>query len=613
MTFSELAKYLERLEATPSRLEITRILAELFKKAEVEEIDKIVYLVLGTLAPNYKGIVFNMADKLVIQAVAKAYGRNTQDVILEYKKTGDLGQVAEEFAGNSKSEIRNPKQITILQIYNDLNKIAQDEGEGSVERKVDKMAELLNKVDSLSARYLTRIPVGKLRLGFSDKTIIDALSWMETGGKSKSKKIGEAYNILPDVGLLAKNIKRMGIDKACKNVSPVVGIPVLPMLAQRLKSPKEMIEKMGEVFVEPKFDGLRVLIHYKKLQTSKSTNIQATNKLKNLKTEKLKNKNAKSLSNQVTIPLVKAFTRNSNDVTDMFPEIQRIGEFVKCDEVILDSEAVGMDPEMKRLLDFQTTMKRRRVHQIGLTASAIPLRFQIFDVLYKDGVNLMDLPYEKRRSVLEKIFTDNKLFVVDEKIKTDDPEVINSEYRRRIKEGLEGVIVKKADGQYVAGRTGWRWVKMKQEEAAEGKLSDTVDCVVMGYTVGRGKRAGFGVGQFLVGITSDSKSNGKILTLTKIGTGLTDEQFRELKTRLTKLEVKEKPREYEAHKNYTPDYWVEPKLVVELAGDDLTKSPTHTSGYALRFPRLVNFRDDKSVAEATTLQEIKTLFGMQGR
>ena len=149
------------------------------------------------------------------------------------------------------------------------------------------------------------------------------------------------------------------------------------------------------------------------------------------------------------------------------------------------------------------------------------------------------------------------------------------------------------------------------------EIADTVDCVVMGYTVGRGKRAGFGVGQFLVGVISksDSKSKwgNKILTLTKIGTGLTDEQFRELKTRLTKLEVKEKPREYEAHKNYTPDYWVEPKLVVELAGDDLTKSPTHTSGYALRFPRLVNFRDDKSVAEATTLQEIKTLFGMQGR
>ena len=616
MTFSELAKYLERLEATPSRLEITRILAELFKKAEVEEIDKIVYLVLGTLAPNYKGIVFNMADKLIINALASAYKTGNDKVVEIYKKEGDLGIVAEKFAirdtGQDKRKL--PKSTT-SEVYDKLMQIAQDEGEGSVERKVDKMAELLNKVDSLSARYLTRIPIGKLRLGFSDKTIIDALSWMETGGKSKSKHIGEAYNILPDVGLLAKNIKRMGIDKACRNVTPVVGIPLLPMLAQRLKSPTEMIEKMGEVFVEPKFDGLRVLIHYKKLQTSKSTNIQASNKLKNLKTEKLKNKNAKSLSNQVTKPLVRAFTRNSNDVTDMFPELMEIGNYINVDEAIFDSEAVGMDPEMKKLLDFQTTMKRRRVHQISLTAKAIPLRFQIFDILYRDGESLINLSYEDRRDILEKTFSENKLFVVDEKVRTKDPEVINEQYRKKIKEGLEGVMVKKVDAEYLAGRTGWRWVKMKQGEEAVGKLSDTVDCVVMGYTVGKGKRAGFGVGQFLVGVIgkseSKSKWGNKILTLTKIGTGLTDEQFRELKTRLTKLEVKEKPREYEAHKNYTPDYWVEPKLVVELAGDDLTKSPTHSSGYALRFPRLVNFRDDKGIGEVTTVGEIKNLFQLQ--
>lgn len=593
MTFSELAKYLERLEATPSRLEITRILAELFKKADVEEIDKTVYLVLGTLAPNYKGIVFNMADKLVIQAIAKAYRQELQDVVREYKKTGDLGNSASFLAENSKLKVQSSK-LSVVEIYRELLEIAQDEGGGSVERKIEKLAELLREVDPLSGRYLVRIPIGNLRLGFSDKTIIDALSWMETGDKSKSKNIGEAYNILPDVGLLAKNIKKMGIDKACKNVSPVVGIPVLPMLAQRLKSPAEMIEKMGVVFVEPKFDGLRVLIHYRKLRKEEI--------------KKQGNKKEDSELDQ-NDDLVKAFTRNSNNVTEMFPEIQRIGEFVKCDEVILDSEAVGMDPEMKRLLDFQTTMKRRRVHQIGLTASAIPLRFQVFDILYKDGVNLMSLPYEERRSVLEKIFTDNKLFVVDEKVKTDDPEVINSEYRRRIKEGLEGVIVKKADGQYVAGRTGWRWVKMKQEEASVGKLSDTVDCVVMGFTVGKGKRASFGLGQFLVGITDGEK----VKTLTKIGTGLSDEEFRSYRKILEKEIVKEKPVEYEAHKNYTPDFWIAPKFIVELAGDDLTESPIHTSGYALRFPRLVKFRDDKGVKEATTIEEIKTLYELQGK
>jgi len=465
MDFSELAKYLEQLESTSSRLEITRILSDLFKKSSVDEIDKTTYLVLGILAPNYKSIVFNIAEKLMLEVIAKAYKTDRVKVLEIYKKEGDLGIVAAALAANSKFQIPNSK-LKVTEVYNKLLLIAGDEGEGSVDRKIEKTAELLSKADPLSARFLVRIPVGKLRLGFSDKTIIDALSWMETGGKSKSKYIAEAYNILPDVGLLAKKIKEAGIDKTCKNVTPIVGIPVLPMLAQRLKSPSEMIDKMGEVFVEPKFDGLRVLIHYKKGK------------------------------------ITKAFTRNSNDVTDMFPELLHLSEFMKYDEVILDSEAVGMDPLMKRLADFQTTMKRRRVHQISLTAKAIPLQFQIFDVLYKDGKNLMNLPYGERRNVLEQMFSKNNIFVVDEKIKTKDPELINSEYRKKIKEGLEGVIVKKADAKYVSGRTGWRWVKMKQEEESEGKLSDTVDCVVMGFTVGKGKRASFGLGQFLVGIVN---------------------------------------------------------------------------------------------------------------
>lgn len=576
MDFAEFSKYLTRLEATSSRLEITRILSELFSKSTPDEIDKICYLALGVLAPNYRGVVFNMAEKMMIKALALAYNAKESEVTKLYKREGDLGNAAELLS--RKTNIKN-QNWTVKEVYERLYNLAQDEGEGSVERKIEKTAELLKGIEPLSARYLARIPLGKLRLGFSDKTVIDALSWMESGGKGESKKIAEMYNILPDVGLLAKSIKEKGVDLAAKEAKPIVGVPVLPMLAQRLKSPVEMIEKMGEVFVEPKFDGLRVLIHF----------IRAKGKGEH--------------------GVVKAFTRNSNDVTEMFPEVSKIGEYINAGEAILDSEAVGMDPEMKRILDFQTTMKRRRVHDIGETSRKIPLSFQIFDVLYKDGSSLMNIPYEKRRETLEKMFKTNKLFVVDGKVRTKDPDVINSEYRRRIKEGLEGIIVKKCSASYVSGRTGWRWVKMKQEEEAQGKLPDTVDTVVMGYTLGKGKRAGFGVGQFLVGVVDPVSE--KIKTLTKIGTGLTDEQFKELAIRLQKLKVMKKPQSYELHKNYTPDYWVEPKLVVELAGDDLTVSPIHTSGYALRFPRLVGFRDDKNVKEATTIDEIKTLFKLQ--
>ena len=405
---------------------------------------------------------------------------------------------------------------------------------------------------------------------------------METGGKDKSKKIEEAYVILPDVGMLAKSIKEDGIDKAVKKVKPVVGVPVLPMLAQRLKSPKVMFEKMGEVSVEPKFDGLRVLVHFDR----KKVNIK----------------------DKSWVQGVKAYTRNLNNVVGMFTELKSIGQYLNADEVILDSEAVGMDPEMKRLADFQTTMQRRRKYEIETKSKDIPLRFQIFDVIYKDGKNLMNLPYIKRRGILEKLFKDNNIFVVDERRLTSDPQVIDKEYKAKIKKGLEGIIIKKANAAYVPGRTGWRWVKMKQEENASAKLADTVDCVVMGYYAGRGKRSKFGLGGFLVGI----RQEGKAVTITKIGTGLSDDQFKHMYQKLNKIEVKEKPKEYgEVSKTLTPDVWVDPTLVVEIAADEITRSPIHSAGYALRFPRLIRFRDDKSWEEITTLEELKRLFVLQ--
>jgi DNA ligase-1 len=191
--------------------------------------------------------------------------------------------------------------------------------------------------------------------------------------------------------------------------------------------------------------------------------------------------------------------------------------------------------------------------------------------------------------------------VVDDYWETDDPKKIRQMHERLLGEGLEGVIVKKLGSEYVPGRTGWRWVKMKEVEESHAKLSDTVDCVVMGYYRGRGKRAQFGIGAFLVGI----KGEGGYVTVTKVGTGLTDELFRELKNRLDRLVVRERPRDYVIDKALEPDVYVEPELVVELAADEVTESPTHTAGLALRFPRLVKLRDDKSVDQITSLKELE--------
>jgi DNA ligase 1 len=569
MKFGEFAEYLEKLEKTSSRLEITSILTRLFGEASRSNIDKIVYLSLGVLAPNYEGVLLNLAEKMMLRTLSLAYTKDLSEVVSIYKKNGDVGDTAEEFA---KYRVQSTKYL-VSDVYEKLLEIAKDNGEGSQDRKIEKMADLLKNLDPLSCRFVARIPVGKLRLGFSEKTVIDALAGHD---KKIQKEIEEAYNIRPDIGYVAKLVKEGNL----KTAKPEVGVPIVPMLAQRLNSTTEMIKKMGEVSVEPKFDGLRIFIHYQRKNN-----------------------------------FIRIFTRNMNAIPlETFPELLGVGRFIKADEVILDSEAIGVDPTSPRLrgagpvfFDFQRTVQRRRKHDIAKNASEIPLQFQVFDIVLLDGKSLINTPYIERRKLLEKTVVNSGLLRIDENTITTDAEVIKTLHQKYLKMGLEGVVVKKSNGGYVSGRTGWNWVKMKEVEGQSGRLADTVDCVVMGYSVGKGKRSGFGIGQFLVGV----KDGDIFKTVTKVGTGLTDAQFRELKIRLKRLEIRDKPKEYQVHNDLTPDFWVAPGLVVELAADEITKSPKHTAGLALRFPRLIDFRDDKSADQATTIKELREMFDLQ--
>lgn len=565
MLFTNFSLTLQKLENTSSRLEITAILSELFEKTTKEETQEVVYLSLGTLAPNYESILLNLAEKMVIKSIAVAFNVEEAEVLKLYKANGDVGETAKSFSKNNKCN------LTVNEVFENLVSIAKLEGEGSQEAKITKMADLLKSLDDLSVKFVARIPVGKLRLGFSEKTIIDALA---NSDKNLASKIEESYNIRPDIGYIAKLVK----ENRLTEVTPKIGVPVVPMLAQRLNSTTEMVDKMGEVAVEPKFDGLRIFIHFKRDGISKGNDF-------------------------VTI-----FTRNMNAIDiNTFPELLEVGKYIKADEIILDTEAVGVDFERERFLDFQKTISRRRKHEVETTRGEVPLQFQVFDCIYINGRSLINEKYSYRREQIEKVIVNGKLLRIDEITITKDPEVIKSLHQKYLKKGLEGVVVKRADGKYVSGRTGWNWVKMKEEEGKRGKLVDTIDVVILGATSGKGKRAGFGIGQFLAGV----RVGDMFKTITKVGTGLTDEQFKILNEKLKEIISKEKPKEYEIDKNLAPDFYVLPKVVVELAADEITVSPKHTSGYALRFPRLVKFRDDKTEKEATTIEEIKKLFKFQ--
>lgn len=595
MKFVVFAEYLQELEKLSSRLAMTEKLAGLFLELEEEDIKPASYLMQGSLVPPYQSLEFQLSSKMVIRALARLDHEQQADdstnlfgetdltsaqakVTAMFKKQGDLGLVAHDVMAETGNSAKHP---SLIEVYGQLVEIAQFSGSGSQEQKVAALTKLLGQLEPVSAKFVARIVIGKLRLGFSTMTMLDALSWAVTGGKDHHDLLEQAYQKRADAGELAQyylshksEIKsRENAEKLLSEYTVEVGVPVVPALCQRLNSAAEIIEKMGEVMAEPKYDGLRVQIHF--IRQGKSGQ-----------------------------PEISAYTRNLEDISHMFPELNSIGEALDCDRCILDSEAIGVDPETGKLMNFQQTITRKRKHDIAEAALSVPIRFYIFDVLKIDDKPLIDKKLRERKDLLKALLKENESFMYTPTLVTSDPDELQAFHHQLLADGLEGAVIKTIDGDYQSGRKGWRWVKIKEAEGTSGKLSDTLDLVVMGYYAGRGKRSALGIGAFLVGtVVADDE----IQTVAKIGTGLTDEQFMDMKKRADALAVAEKPKQYQVPKSLAPDVWITPKQVVEIAADEVTKSPIHTAGYALRFPRLVKFRDDKTWEQVTTLEEIKSL------
>jgi len=586
MYFSELSKYFERIEKNSSRLEITRILAELFKSLNAQEIAKVVYLLQGKVGPAYEGIDFGMAERTIIKSAMSALNIDRSYFEKEFKKSGDLGQTVESFKKLYASF--EEKDMNVLDVFDFFYRLATASGNGSQDVKISLLSQLIRQLDPLSGRYLVRLPTGIIRLGFSDMTILDAYSWMLKGDKSLRPAIETAYHVRPDLGFIGKTLKEKGLD-GLKAIEPKVFTPIIMMKAERMSSAKEIIEQIGKCLVEPKFDGFRLQVHYKKIKDQKS-------KIKNIET-------------------VKLFSRSLEDVTFMYPDIVTgVKREVKADELIIEGEAIGYDPKTGEFLPFQETVQRKRKYDITEKAIEVPLKLFAFELLFLNGKNFIKLPFVERRRALERVTIKNKdiskqIIIVDHQEEVDKEVRLEEIFDKAIAKKLEGVIAKKIDGIYQPGARGWNWIKYKRSYSS--KINDTIDCLVMGYDFGKGKRTGFGMGAFLVGVF-DNK-NDKFVTVAKIGTGLTDEEWRELKIKSQMLKVKEKPVNYFVDKMMICDVWVTPKIVVEIKADEITKSPTHTAGMALRFPRLEKFRDDKNPQEITTLIELEKMYQAQAK
>ena len=570
MQFNDLATHLDALEATHSRKELVRILSGVYATSAPDELGPITYLIQGRLAPFFEPVEIGLGERLLMSAVATANDVPKDDVVKLNRQSGDLGLTAERLAHPLRGE-----SPSVLDVHRRLTDIAAAGGAGSQQRKLDIFTGLLRELDPASAKHLVRIALGKMRLGIGDPTVLDALSFARAGDRSLRPVLEAAYNRTSDLGLIARTLWKDG-PAGLEALKVRAGQPLRPQLAERLPNPEAVIKKLGTVGVQPKYDGLRVQIH----------------------------KDADG---------VKIFSRNLESMTEMFPELVTAAAGLAARSVILDGEAIAYDPDSEEYVPFQETTARRRKEGISELATRVPIRAFIFDAMFRDGTDLTPLPYEKRFEIVQELVGQSETLVVAPLTTTDSAEVLTRDLLDNISRGLEGVVAKRLDSPYQAGARNFNWVKLKRNTS--GQLNDTIDVVLLGYYRGKGKRAEFGAGALLAGVYDADKD--EFVTITKLGTGLSDQGWREIHQRMAGFEVDDKPARINSI--VVPDVWLEPAIVVEVLADEITPSPRHTAGmsadhpgFALRFPRIVSLRtEDKKPEDATSVREIREMFQQQ--
>ncbi len=580
MKYSVIAAAYEKIEDTTKRLEMTDHLVKLLKETPKDVIGKVVYLTQGKLYPDFIGIEIGIAEKLAIRAVARATGHGEKEIEEDLRKTGDLGETAQKFLGKKTQVSFFPKPLTVERVYETLDRMARSTGAGSMDLKIGFLAGLLSDASPKEAKYIIRTVTGSLRLGIADMTVLDALAIAFGGGKETREHIERSYNISSDLGRVAKTVVEEGIE-SIKEFEVSLGEPIRPMLAERLGSPTEILEKLGgKCIAEFKYDGERIQAHKK--------------------------------GDQITL-----FSRRLEDITDQYPDgSELVRKYVKAKEAIIEAECVAVDPDTGEMKPFQELMHRRRKYGVKKAIEEYPISLFMFDALYVEGKDLTLEPYPVRRQHLDKIIEQSDHVKVAEHIITDNPEELERFFEKAVENGCEGLVCKSVgeDSVYQAGARGWLWIKYKRDYRSE--MTDTVDLVVVGAFHGRGKRAG-SYGALLLAAYDPDEDVFK--TVTKCGTGFTDEDLKKLPKMMEKYRILH--RHSRVVSTIDADVWFEPAVVVETIGAEITLSPVHTcaidvirkdSGLAIRFPRFTgNYRLDKSAEDATTVKEVVEMYRNQ--
>jgi DNA ligase 1 len=581
MPIAELAATLEHVTTSGGgRTRTAKALATLFQcTAGPDEARILPYLLQGRLGPPFAAPTLGMDERRIAQALAQAAQRPEDEVWRLYQQLGDLGSAAAQLLGVGQADSATAASgLTVQDVYDRLRAIAETAGRGAAQRKVTTFADLLRGLPVAAIPFVVRMAQGKLRLQIGDAALIDGLSFAFAGSATLRPTIAHAYNVCSDLGLVAATL-RSGGAPALAAIHPAPGRPVRAELAGRLLSAQAIIERIGMVLVEPKYDGVRLQVHKE--------------------------------GGRIWL-----FTRRLEEMTAAFPELVAAArQQIRAERAMLDGEAVGFDPRTQRLLPFQETARRRRVHGVAQMAETFPVRYYAFDLLLLDDEDWMPRPQRERSAQLRAVAqaAGAGTIEVTPQLETRDVAALQRFFEQQVRQGLEGIVAKRPDAPYLAGERRDAWVKLKPEYA-QG-MADTFDLAIVGYHHGRGKRAPLGSGSVL-GAVYDALHD-RYRTVARVGSGLSDAQWRHLREQLERIRMPQRPPQVEAI--LTPDVWVEPRYVMEVRAGGITRSPQHTagagakadtgtrprsSGYALRFPRIVRLRDDKRAEDATTEEEL---------
>ncbi|HEV2449779.1 MAG TPA: ATP-dependent DNA ligase [Thermoplasmata archaeon] len=585
MQFADLVATYEKLGATTKRLEMRSLLSELLKRVEPAELPEVLYLSQGLLRPEYEGVELGVADSLARRALAEASGTPEKEIQSLTKGSGDLGLTAETLLAQAQRSAAGAG--TVADVYASFREVATASGEGSQDRKVEIIAQLLRRASPTEAKYVLRFVLGTLRLGVREMSLLDALGVaFADGSKEARQQIEGAFNVSSDLGVVAHALATKGLP-GLEAIHLTVGRPIRPMLAERSPTLEDLLKRMeGTAVLEYKYDGLRIQAHLPEHGP------------------------------------VQLFSRRLEAIGAQFPELLReLPKAIRRRPAIVEGECVSVDLETGELRPFQAISRRRgRKYDLERIEGEIPVRLFLFDLLLEGEHERLAEDYPERRRHLEALVDPkgSELVVLATQERVGDAPAATRFFDQAIADGCEGVMGKSVapGSRYRAGARGFWWIKYKREYTQA--LADTIDGVVVGGFAGRGRRAGTW-GALLVA-TFEPESE-RFESFCKVGSGFDDETLDGLKARLKPFEVAEKPEEVVTE--LTPDQWFRPSVVLELRGAELSLSPIHCAavgkvrpgvGLALRFPRFTGkWRPDKGETDATTSAELLGLYRSQVR